>query len=96
MGNMHIKKCFLFLSCIFKMYMAEHLLSCSKPQDKKSICFTNATGYSMPFPVNLDVEVYLHDIVRIDEDMNSLSVKLDLWSSWIDLGLGLSNDEGPE
>ena len=50
----------------------------------------------MPFPVSLDVEVYLHDIVRIDEDMNSLSVKLDLWTSWIDLGLGLSNDEGPE
>ena len=44
--------------------MAEHLLSCSKPQDKKSICFTNDTGYSMPFPVNLDVEVYLHDIAQ--------------------------------
>ena len=76
--------------------MAEHLLSCSKPHKEKSICFTNDTGYSMPFPVKLDVEVYLHDIVKIDEDMNSLSVKLDLWTSWIDLGLGLSNDEGSE
>ena len=92
---MHIKKCLLFISYIFELNMAEHLLSCSKPQDKKSICFTNDTGYSMPFPVNLDVEVYLHDIVRIDEDMNSLSVKLDLWTSWIDLGLSLSNDKGP-
>ena len=96
MGNMYIKKCFLFIACIFELNMAEHLLSCSKPHDKKSICFTNDTGYSMPFPVKLDVEVYLHDIVRIDEDMNSLSVRLDLWTNWIDLGLGLSNDEGPE
>ena len=50
----------------------------------------------MPFPISLNVEVYLHDIVRIDEDTNSLSVRLDLWTSWIDVGLGLSNDEGLE
>ena len=93
---MHIKKSLLFISCIFELSKGEHLLSCSKPHDEKSICFTNDTGYSMPFPVKLNVEVYLHDIVRIDEDMNSLSVRLDLWTRWIDVGLSLSNNEGPE
>ena len=93
---MHIKKSLLFISCIFELSKGEHLLSCSKPHDEKSICFTNDTGYSMPFPVKLNVEVHLHDIVRIVEDMNSLSVRLDLWTSWIDVGLGLSNNEGPE
>ena len=93
---MHITKCLLFISCILELSKGEHLLSCSKPHDEKSICFTNATGYYVPFPISLNVEVYLHDIVRIDEDTNSLSVRLDLWTSWIDLGLGLSNDEGLE
>ena len=93
---MHITKCLLFISCILELSKGEHLLSCSKPHDEKSICFTNDTGYFAPFPVSLDVEVYLHDIVRIDEDTNSLSVRLDLWTSWIDVGLGLSKNEGPE
>ena len=48
----------------------------------------------MPFPVSLDVKIFLEDIIRIDQDMNSISIRLDLWTGWYDPGLAFSNDEG--
>ena len=93
---MHITKCLLFISCIFELSKGEHLLSCSKPHDEKSICFTNDTSYAGPFPVSLDIGIFLKDIIEIDQDKNSLSIRLDLWTHWIDPGLGVTNDEGTE
>ena len=89
---MQIKKYLLVFVCLFEPYLAD-FLSCSKPQNKSSICFTNDTGYFMPFPISLDVEINLKDIVRIDQDLNSISVRLELWTNWIDPGLGLSNQK---
>ena len=89
---MHIKKCLLVFLCQLQQILAD-FLSCSKEQQKRSICFTNETGYSLPFPVSLDVEVHLKDIIRIDQDLNSISVRLELWTKWIDPGLGLSNEK---
>ena len=88
---MQIKKYLLVFLCLFELNLA--FKSCSKQHDKKSICFTNETGYSMPYPVSLDVEVTLKDIIRIDQDLNSISVRLELFTNWIDHGLGLSNEK---
>ena len=92
---MQTKKCLLVISTVFELCSAK-LLSCSKPHDEKSICFTNDTSYSAPFPVSLDVGIFLKDIIEIDQDKNSLSIRLDLWTDWIDLGLDVTNDKGTE
>ena len=87
---MHIQKCLLVFLCLLQENLAD-FLSCSKSQNESSICFTNDSGYFLPFPVSLDVEVHLIDIIRIDQDLNSISVRLELWTKWIDPGLDLSN-----
>lgn len=87
---MHIQKCLLVFLSLLQQNLAD-FLSCSNPQNESSICFTNDLGYFLPFPVNLDVEVHLKDIIRIDQDLNSISVRLELWTKWIDPGLDLSN-----
>ena len=92
---MYIKNCFLVILCLFDLNLAD-LLSCLKQHEEKSVCFNNSTGYSMPFPVILEVGIFLKDIIEIDQDKNSLSIQLDLWTGWIDLGLGVSIDEGTE
>ena len=92
---MIIKNCLLVISCLFELNVAD-LLSCSKQHNKKSVCFTNETDYFSPFPVSLDVGIFLEDIIEIDQDKNSISVRLDLWTRWIDLGLSVSNNEGSE
>ena len=92
---MQTKKCLLVISTVFELYSAK-LLNCSKPHEEKSICFTTDTSYSAPFPVSLGVSIFLKDIIEIDQDKNSLSIRLDLWTDWIDPGLGVTNDEGTE
>ena len=87
---MHLKKCLLIFLGLLQHNLAD-FLSCSKSQKESSICFTNDSGYFLPFPVSLDVEVHLIDIIRIDQDLNSISVRLELWTKWIDTGLDLSN-----
>ena len=87
---MHLKKCLLIFLGLLQHNLAD-FLSCSKSQNESSICFTNDSGYFLPFPVSLDVEVHLIDIIRIDQDLNSISVRLELWTKWIDTGLDLSN-----
>ena len=87
---MHIKRCLLIFLGLLQHNLAD-FLSCSKSQNESSICFTNDSGYFLPFPVSLDVEVHLIDIIRIDQDLNSISVRLELWTKWIDPGLDLSN-----
>ena len=92
---MHIKKWLLVILCLFKLNLSKFLMSCSDPRNEEnSICFTDETGYSGPSPVSLDVAIFLKDIISIDQDRNSISVHMDLMTSWTDLGLGLS--EGPE
>ena len=87
---MQVKKCLLVILGLLQHNLAD-FLSCSKSQNESLICFTNDLGYILPFPVSLDVEVHLIDIIRIDQDLNSISVRLELWTKWIDPGLDLSN-----
>ena len=69
-----------------------NLKLCSKQHDKPLkkeafICLTNETDYSVPLPISLDLEVYFKNIIKIDEDLNSISIQADLWTYWIDPGL---------
>ena len=68
---------------------------CPKPEDQPSkekafICLTNENGYSAPLPRNLSLEVYLKNVIKIDEDLNSISIQVDLWTYWTDPGLEIS------
>ena len=85
----------LIISVLCELIFAE-LKLCSEPQDKKSkkeafICLTNETGYSAPFPINSNQELYFKNIIKIDEDLNSISIQAQLWTYWRDPGLTLIN-----
>ena len=89
---MNILKSILAFSCLFEITFAS-LKNCSSPHTKPAVCFKNETGYTKPLPAALGVEVHFKDIIEIDEQMNSISVKMSLWTYWTDPGLGLSNGE---
>ena len=81
----------LIISGLCALVLAK-LKLCSQPQDKmsmKEVCLTNETGYSAPFPIDLDLEVYFENVIRIDEDLNSISIQAELWTYWTDPGLNL-------
>ena len=61
------------------------------PKKKVFICSTNETGYSVPLPINLEVEVYFKNVIKIDEDLNLISIQADLWTYWSDPGLAINH-----
>ena len=89
---MYICTLFLVISHLFEISFAD-LRNCSKPQSKPAICFKNETGYSKPFPTVLDVGLFVKDIIEIDEQRNSISIHMALWTFWSDPSLALSNGE---
>ena len=87
-----IIKCLLGLSCLINISFAS-LKFCSESQEKlpkKFICFKNETGYSAPFPITLVLEVYIQNVIKIDEDLNSISIQAELRTYWTDPGLHLN------
>jgi hypothetical protein len=92
---MFIFKYILIISGLYELSFA-NLKSCSEPQDEPSkkgtlICLTNETVYSAPLPINLEVEVYFKNVIKIDEDLNLISIQADLWTYWSDPGLALKH-----
>ena len=72
-----------------------NLKLCPKPVNtllmkEAFLCSTYETGYSAPLPINLDVEVYFKNVIKIDEDLNLISIQADLWTYWNDPGLALN------
>ena len=67
------------------------LKSCSEKHDKLEICLKGKEEYSKPFPVVLYSELYLREIIEINEEKNSISVQLYLQFAWYDPSLSLSN-----
>ena len=62
---------------------------CSKVANKTlQLC---STGKEL-FPVTLKTELYLKEIVEIDPEKNSITVRVNMWTYWKDEGLALSND----
>ena len=96
---MLIFKYILIISGLCEFSFAK-LELCSKPQDKPSkkevldtsVCLTNETGYSAPLPINLTLELYFKNVINIDEDLNSITIQVELWAYWADTGLALTND----
>ena len=93
-----IVKRLLGLSCLINISFAS-LKFCSESQEELSkkevlqdafICFTNETGYSAPFPITLVLEVYIQNVIKVDEDLNSISIQAELWTYWTDPGLHLN------
>ena len=98
---MFIFKYILIISGLCELSFAD-LKVCSQPLDKPSkkevldasVCLTNKTGYSAPFPIGLTLELYFKNFIRIDEDLNSITIQVELWAYWTDPGLALTNDQG--
>ena len=73
-----------------------NLKICSQSQDKLSkkevldespVCLTDENHYSAPFPINLTLDLYFKNVIKIDEDLNFISIQAKLWTYWIDPGL---------
>ena len=47
--------------------------------------------YKNPFPVVVNSDLYFKEIIDIDQDHNSISIQVDLWTYWNDVSLILSN-----
>ena len=89
---MHPKTTYLCLiSFIFKLIWAD-MKSCSEKHDKLEICLEGEEAYKIPFPVLVSSDLYLVEIVDIQEDKHSVSIQVDLWTYWKDPLIALSNN----
>ena len=89
---MYILKCIWVILCLTDICFAD-LKNCSRAHEQPAICFKNETGYSKPFPTVLDVDAYFRNMINVDEQMNSISIQMSLWTNWSDSRLALSNGE---
>ena len=88
---MRLFGCLFLLICNFKPNRAD-LKECAETHDKLELCLTNQDGYSEPFPVVVNTDLYLKEIIEIDDNKKSIKVHVDLWAWWKDEGIALSND----
>ena len=91
----HVFEYFLFAFCIFQLYNAElhisDLKNCKEEKLKSKICLTGENGYFEPFPVVVNSDLILRNIIEIDQNKNSISAQFELWTWWVDPGIALSN-----
>ena len=83
---MYVAKWILVFTTIFEISWAE-LKSCSEEQEQQTICFNALKGekfYVSPFPVVLNTIFGIKEIVRIDEDEQSITTQLIFWIIWKD------------
>ena len=82
----------IFIFCWFKPIAAELKLCPDPKQGKPELCLTGNGEYDPPFPVTVFVELFLGEIVEIDANRNSISLRLGLLTYWTDPKIGLTND----
>ena len=84
-----------FIFCTIKLCLAElrisDLKSCKEEKHKSTICLTGENGYLKPFPVIVDSNLMLRNLIEIDENKNSISAQFTLRTQWLDPGIDLSN-----
>ena len=81
-------KCLFIIFCLFEANFAL-LRPCSQVKNRTlQLC---STGKDL-FPVILNTELYLKEIVEINQEKNSITVRLNIWTYWTDKSLALSND----
>ena len=88
---MHSKTRCLILMVLIKLIWAD-MKSCSEKHDKLEVCFKGEEAYTIPLPVIVGSDLYLVEIIDIDEDKNSVSIQVDLWTYWKDPLLASSNN----
>ena len=79
---------------IFELDSAQ-LKSCLLEKDQPRICFKaieGEKGYVNPFPVHLTTQLYLKEIVSIDEDEKSITMEMNLATYWKDPRITISNE----
>ena len=81
---------FLLLTSIFGLNCRAQLLSCSNETETPKVCFTGKTSNLDPFPMVLNTELVLQEIVGIDENEKSISIQMSLVSVWKAFGLDCS------
>ena len=81
---------FLLLMSIFELNCRAQLLSCSNETETPKVCFTGNTSNLDPFPMVLNTEIVLQEIVGIDENEKSISIQMGLASAWKAFGLDRS------
>ena len=91
----NVYKYLLVIFCTIKLCLAElrisDLKSCKEEKHESKICLTGKNGYSKPFPVSVDSNLVLRNLIEIDENKNSISAQFTLWTYWADHGISLSN-----
>ena len=91
----HAFRYLLFLLFILKPSVAKlrisDLKNCKEESHESRICLTGKNGYFKPFPVIVDSQLILRNIIEIDESKNSVSAQFVLWTRWVDPGVALSN-----
>ena len=66
------------------------LQNCLVEKDQQRVCF-RGKSYNNPFPVVLETTLYLQEIVKIDEEENSICIQVDLFTTWTDPDIDASN-----
>ena len=89
----HVFEYFLFVFCIFQLCNAElhisDLKNCKEEKHKSKICLTGENEYFKPFPAIVNSDLILRNRIEIDENKNSISLQLQLWTRWVDKGVAL-------
>ena len=91
---MNVVQHMLVFITIFELDSAQ-LKSCLQEKDQPRICFKaieGEKGYVNPFPVPLTTQLYLKEIVSIDEDEKSITLEINLISNWKDPRIAISNE----
>ena len=92
----HLFKYLLLVLSVLKPSVAKlrisDLKNCKEESQESIICLSGENGYFKPFPVMVDSELVLRNIIGIDESKNSISAQLQLWTRWVDPGIALSNE----
>ena len=91
----NVYKNLLFIFCTVNLCLAElrisDLKSCKEENHESKICLTGENGYFKPFPVFVDSDLVLENIIEIDQNKNSISAQFTLITHWVDTGIALSN-----
>ena len=91
----NVYKHLLFICCTVTLCLAElsisDLKNCKEEKHESKICLTGENGYFKPFPVFVDSDLVLENIIEIDQNKNSISAQFTLMTHWIDTGIALSN-----
>jgi hypothetical protein len=87
---------FIFVFCTLTPCIAglkiSDLKSCKEESHESKICLTDETRYFNPFPVLVNSDLFLRNLIEIDENKNSISAQFELFTWWLDPGIALSNN----